>query len=101
MQDTEFGLAPVTVDELVMLIAEESDRRREEEEAAAKVMEAAAKVMEEEAPEVVAPGMVTCLEAAAVRGVDAVEFAADPINRYNVARGVIRLVAWSARKLRG
>lgn len=93
MQDTEFGLSPVTVDELVMLIAEQEDRRREEE--------ASAEVVMEEAAEVVGPGMVTCLEAAAVRGVDAVEFAADPINRYNVARGVIKLVAWSARKLRG
>ena len=32
---------------------------------------------------------------------DGVEFAADPINRYNIARGVIRLAFWGARKLRG
>ena len=92
MQDTHFGLAPSTVDELVMLIAEQEDRRREED---------AAKVVMEEEVSVEGPGKLTCLEIEALRGVDIVEFAADPVNRYNVARGVIRLAFWGARKLRG
>jgi hypothetical protein len=43
---------------------------------------------------------VTELELEAMRVVDAVELAADPINRYNVARAGIKLAAWVARKLR-
>jgi len=43
---------------------------------------------------------VTEVEGAALRGVDVVEAAADPINKFNAARAGIKLAAWVARKLR-
>lgn len=43
---------------------------------------------------------VTEVEVAALRGVDLVENAVEPINRFNAARAGIKLTAWIARKLR-
>ena len=43
---------------------------------------------------------ITDVELAALRGVDIAERVAEPINRFSVARGVIKLSAYVARKLR-
>ncbi len=43
---------------------------------------------------------ITDVELAALRGVDIAENLAEPINRFSVARGAIRLSAYVARKLR-
>ena len=43
---------------------------------------------------------ITDVELAALRGVDFAERVAEPINRYSVARSVIKLSAYVARKLR-
>lgn len=43
---------------------------------------------------------VTDVELAALRGVDLAEIAAEPVNRFNIARAGIKLAAWVARKLR-
>ena len=43
---------------------------------------------------------ITDVEVAALKGVDLVERAAEPVNRYSIARGVIRLSAHIARKFR-
>ena len=40
------------------------------------------------------------VEVAAVEGVDLAERAAEPVNRYSIARGVIRLSAHIARRFR-
>jgi hypothetical protein len=43
---------------------------------------------------------ITDVEVAALKGVDLAERAAEPVNRYSIARGVIRLSAHIARKFR-
>lgn len=43
---------------------------------------------------------ITDVELAALRGVDIAERVAEPINRFSVARGVIKLSAYVARKFR-
>ena len=43
---------------------------------------------------------ITDIEVAALKGVDLAERAAEPVNRYSIARGVIRLSAHIARKFR-
>lgn len=43
---------------------------------------------------------ITDVEVAALRGVDLAERAAEPVNRFSIARGVIRLSAHIARKFR-
>ena len=43
---------------------------------------------------------ITDVELAALRGVDIAENLAEPINRFSVARGAIRLSAYVARKFR-
>lgn len=43
---------------------------------------------------------ITDVELAALRGIDIAENLAEPINRFSVARGAIRLSAYVARKLR-
>jgi hypothetical protein len=43
---------------------------------------------------------ITDVELAALRGVDFAERVAEPINRYSVARSLIKLSAYVARKLR-
>lgn len=43
---------------------------------------------------------ITDLELAALRGVDIAERVAEPINRFSVARSVIKLSAYVARKFR-
>lgn len=43
---------------------------------------------------------VTAVELEALRAVDAVELAAEPLNKFNAARAGIKLAAWVARKLR-
>jgi hypothetical protein len=43
---------------------------------------------------------ITDVELAALRGVDIAERVAEPINRFSVARSVIKLSAYVARKFR-
>jgi hypothetical protein len=43
---------------------------------------------------------ITDVEVAALKGVDLAERAAEPVNRYSIARGVIRLSAHIARRFR-
>tara|TARA_S200002703_G_scaffold23177_3_gene19978 strand:- start:5971 stop:6180 length:210 start_codon:yes stop_codon:yes gene_type:complete len=43
---------------------------------------------------------ITDVELAALRGVDIAENLAEPINRFSVARGVIKLSAYVARRFR-
>ena len=43
---------------------------------------------------------ITDVEVAALKGVDLAERAAEPVNRYSIVRGVIRLSAHIARKFR-
>ena len=43
---------------------------------------------------------ITDVEVAALKGVDLAERVAEPVNRYSIARGVIRLSAHIARKFR-
>jgi hypothetical protein len=43
---------------------------------------------------------ITDVELAALKGVDLAERAAEPVNRFSIARGVIRLSAHIARKFR-
>ena len=43
---------------------------------------------------------ITDVELAALRGVDIAERVAEPINRFSVARGVIKLSAYVARRFR-
>jgi len=43
---------------------------------------------------------ITDVEVAALKGVDLAERASEPVNRYSIARGVIRLSAHIARKFR-
>jgi hypothetical protein len=43
---------------------------------------------------------ITDVEVAALKGVDLAERAAEPVNRFSIARGVIRLSAHIARKFR-
>ncbi len=43
---------------------------------------------------------ITDVEVAARKGVDLAERAAEPVNRYSIARGVIRLSAHIARRFR-
>ena len=56
--------------------------------------------MEEETPAPSALPSVTEMEVAALKGIDAVEQVADPLNRFNAARASVKLAAWVARKLR-
>ena len=43
---------------------------------------------------------ITDVEVAALKGIDLAERAAEPVNRFSIARGVIRLSAHIARKFR-
>jgi hypothetical protein len=43
---------------------------------------------------------ITDVELAALKGVDLAERVAEPVNRFSIARGVIRLSAHIARKFR-
>lgn len=46
------------------------------------------------------PVSITDLELRALRAVDVAERVADPVNRFSIARGVVRGVAFIARRVR-